>query len=339
MSKALRARSGAEQKPEAAKAEAAPAQGGPGNAYMAELLQQAIIDAKAEDSLLSLDAHEEEDPGKYHFPEDDTRKQQQDELPGLREQHASTPYTDHEGGKAFVKGSGDANDIDPNDVKQGSLGDCYLMAGMLAVARANPEAIRDLIKDNGDGTFEVTLYIRETRYGKPVAVTKTVDARLPGSSTPVYAKAGDKEGEDEELWAALIEKTVAQHKGSYDKISGGNIGKDGFQFHGATELLTGAKEGYLPTDGMDEDDALLHIAIALDEKKPVTCDSRDMSEDAELSKEATKVNVYGNHAYGPENVDLDGRKIDLQNPWGSSHVKALPVKDFLRFYRAIRIGA
>ncbi len=30
--------------------------------------------------------------------------------------------------------------------------------------------------------------------------------------------------------------------------------------------------------------------------------------------------------------------INLQNPWGSSHVKELPVKDFKRFYKALRIG-
>ena len=32
-------------------------------------------------------------------------------------------------------------------------------------------------------------------------------------------------------------------------------------------------------------------------------------------------------------------KIDLTNPWGSSHVTGLSAKDFLRFYRGIRVGA
>jgi len=32
---------------------------------------------------------------------------------------------------------------------------------MAAVAQANPEAIRRLIKDNGDGTYDVTLYLRD----------------------------------------------------------------------------------------------------------------------------------------------------------------------------------
>ena len=63
-----------------------------------------------------------------------------------------------------------------------------------------------------------------------------------------------------------------------------------------------------------------------------------MSADAALAKEATAVNVYGNHAYCPKAVDLEGRTVDLQNPWGSSHVTKLPIADFMRFYRAIRVG-
>ena len=154
----------------------------------------------------------------------------------------------------------------------------------------------------------------------------------------LYAKTGDKADGKTEMWAALLEKTVAQHKGSYDLISGGNIAK-GFEFHGATELLTGKNEGYMRTAGMQEDDVLLEVAIALEEQKPVTCDSLNMEGDAALAADAKKFNVYGNHAYVPESVDLDGRTLTLTNPWGSHHVERLPVQDFLRFYRSIRIGA
>jgi len=109
---------------------------------------------------------------------------------------------------------------------------------MLAVARANPALIKDLIRDNGDGTFDVTLYVRNSWFGLPLPKTVTIDARLPEkyAGTPLYAKLGDTVGGAEELWPALIEKAVAQQKGSYEQISGGNIGKDGFKFAGATEL-------------------------------------------------------------------------------------------------------
>lgn len=48
-------------------------------------------------------------------------------------------------GSAFERGPGDASDIDPYDVEQGNLGDCYFLSACAAVARANPELIRRLI--------------------------------------------------------------------------------------------------------------------------------------------------------------------------------------------------
>ncbi len=317
---------------------------GEDNSFLLDVLETAVIDQGEQDSFLSFAEDSVAagfDPEQLTFAEDDDRKEQVAPLPGLREKHADKEYGDYEGGVAFLQGEGDKNAVDPNDVAQGALGDCYLMAGMLAVARSNPQLIQDLIVDNGDGTFAVTLYIRDSWRSAPKKVITVIDARLPEKykGTPLYAKTGDSEGESVELWPALIEKAVAQQKGSYEQISGGNIGKDGFKFAGATELLTGEKEDYLKTSSLDEDDALLHIAIALDDHQPCTCDSKNMEDEADLAKEALAYNVYGNHAYVPGDVDLDARTIDLNNPWGSHNVENLPVADFLRFYRSIRIGA
>lgn len=323
----------------------------PSNELLVSLLEQAAKAGGVDEQSTVLGLHDTEvapankgkydfaeDGGKYDWAEDGDRVQQEEELPALRPKHDGKEYKDVENGAAFVKGANDDHAIDPNDVAQGALGDCYLMAGMIAVARANPDAIQNLIKDNEDGTFDVSLYIRQSYYSRPTKVTKTVDARLPmNGSSALYAKTGDQAEGKTEMWAALLEKTVAQHKGSYDLISGGNISK-GFQFHGATELFTGKNEGYMATSGMDEDDALLHMAIALDDKQPCTCDSLNMEDDQQLADAARKFNVYGNHAYVPEKVDLDGRTVTLTNPWGSHHVDKLPIKDFMRFYRSIRVG-
>src|SRR5690606_36561200 len=61
-------------------------------------------------------------------------------------------------GKAFLSGGGDSNDIDPNDVSQGQLGDCYFIASLAAIARQNPDLIREMIRDNGDGTYTITFH-------------------------------------------------------------------------------------------------------------------------------------------------------------------------------------
>ncbi len=292
--------------------------------------------------FLDMAAANGEDAGKYQFAEDDTLKQQTAPLPGVREKHAGSGYHDVANATPFVQGEGDEHAVDPNDVAQGSLGDCYLLAGMASVARADPSGIARLIKDNGDGTYDVTLHLRASATAKPKPKIVTVDGRLPAKaagSKPLYAQPGDKNANKTELWPALIEKALAQVKGSYEKISGGNIGKDGFAFAGATEMLTGRNEGYFALSSLDEDDALLKMGAALEANKPVSCDSKDMSADAALTEEATKLNVYGNHAYSPSSVDLDGRTVNLQNPWGSSHVTNLPIASFMKYYRSIRVGA
>lgn len=313
-----------------------------------QVKDQGMIDTKA---TLGV---EEEDPGKFQIPEGPDsvqgtgtgsgateRKQQQDALPKLRDKHeGNKSYEDIKNGTPFIKGAGDAGEVDAHDVAQGSLGDCYFVAAMAAVARANPDAIKKLIKDNGDGTFDVTLYVRKNSWSTPTPVVKKVDARLPsnGGGSLLYVSSTDKEGDNRELWPSLLEKTLAQHKGSYNAIEGGQIA-NGFNFAGATEMLTGKAEGYKSTDKMSEDDILLEIGAALEAKKPVTVDSRDMSSDEAMSKEANALNVYGNHAYAPEKVDINARTISLQNPWGSHHVPNLPIATFKKYYRGVRIGA
>lgn len=313
------------------------------NSFIAEALinEAARTNGVSQSDLELYGKAASEDPDFWTFAEDDTRKQQKDALPALRPKHDDKEYEDFENGKAFVKGAGDSHEVDPHDVKQGALGDCYLIAGMAAVARADPEAIKKIIKDNGDGTFDVTLHLRRSRYSRPMPVTRTVDARLAVKSAgkPLYAGTGDSEGGDVELWTALIEKTVAQHKESYDLISGGNINGEGFVFAGVAELLTGKGESYLRTEGMDEDDCLLHIAIALDEKQAIVASSKNVKDDEEMTREANKHNVYWNHAYAPESVDLDARTVTLQNPWGSNHVQDLPIDLFMKYYKALRVGA
>jgi len=54
---------------------------------------------------------------------------------------------------------------------------------------------------------------------------------------------------------------------------------------------------------------------------------------------ADKAGVVGNQASAHKSVDLAGMTIELQNPWGSSHVSGLSIADFKKFYRGLRIGS
>ena len=87
------------------------------------------------------------------------------------------------------------------DVVQGHLGDCYAIAAIATVVEKNPEAIKKMMKDNGD-TVTVRFYDRK---GAPVYITveKTV---------PKYTGADNVERErftKGALWVQMIEKAFA----------------------------------------------------------------------------------------------------------------------------------
>lgn len=95
------------------------------------------------------------------------------------------------------------------DMRQGGAdpwGDCYFIAAMGSVAKASPTAIRNMLLDNGDGTWTVRYYVN----GKADYVT--VDGMLPTSGGKlVYANRGANcLSADNKLWLPLVEKAYAQ---------------------------------------------------------------------------------------------------------------------------------
>ena len=292
----------------------------------------------------------ENEPRMYNEPEgpeldsgvDGPRLQDDSSLPVLADKHVDKDgWQMAERPQAFVQGEGDALDISPYDVEQGALGDCYLIAGMAATARANPEDIRRIVKDNGDGTFEVTLFLKENYYSDPVPWTTTVDSRLPMSSggRPLYAKYGSQTAAGNEMWPALLEKALAQRTGSYEFIRGSKVGRDGgLSFSGASELFTGRPVNRLRPRSMSDDALLQAIQDGLDANKPVQAGVKTFEEGATEAMTAKSKNVIGNHAYAIESVDLVAKTINLQNPWGIKHVVDLPVKDFKAWYTGVQIG-
>ena len=58
------------------------------------------------------------------------------------------------------------------DVDQGSLGDCYFLVSLAETAYRNPQLIRNMFTDNGDGTYTVRFFSKSPDY-------ETVDRMLP----------------------------------------------------------------------------------------------------------------------------------------------------------------
>lgn len=195
-------------------------------------------------------------------------------------------------GDLFNPGS-DGQDVHPNDVRQGTLGDCYLIASLAELALQHPDLIHNMVAANEDGTYTVTLYDESINEYVEVRVSNMFPT---DSGSPYYAKISD----DGELWPAVIEKAYAQYFGpsSYESIEGGLAGI-------ALQRLTGGQ-----------------IAIYYDaDQMELTFDSfadHFTNGDAIAVGGATEndLDVLQRHAYYVVAVDRDHRTVTIRNPWG-----------------------
>ncbi|CAE8583774.1 unnamed protein product, partial [Polarella glacialis] len=139
-------------------------------------------------------------------------------------------------------------DINPNDVNQGGVGDCWLLSAISALAEFDT-AITTLFKKRPDlhlppsdafNKYTISLYDLES--WAPVDVV--IDERLIWDE-----ERGDllgcKPGSQGDLWPSLIEKAVAAHCGGWDKIDGGQCTHAWRILTGCKEVYTIAKHGYV----------------------------------------------------------------------------------------------
>lgn len=92
-----------------------------------------------------------------------------------------------------------------NDLRQGKISNCYMVASTTGLINLDPQIIKKCIQDNGDGTVTVRLYKESKRLNAPrVPVYVRIPKRIPKLMT------GGEIGTDGALWMQLIERAAAQ---------------------------------------------------------------------------------------------------------------------------------
>ncbi len=204
------------------------------------------------------------------------------------------------GGRDWVLGENSqlyVNGISYNDVRQGYVGDCSMMATIASVASLNPNFIRDAIKDNHNNTYTVRLY---DSHGKAEYVTVDGELFRKTDGTPVYAHGS----QIYEIWPAIIEKAYARWEGGYANIKSRT----------ATDTimtLTGTRAHYVSNQIPS---SMLYDAIrsSLASGSPVIASSYDDS------SRHNGTGIVEDHAYSVLRVYEEGGQqwIVLRNPWG-----------------------
>lgn len=223
-------------------------------------------------------------------------------------------------------------------VLQGALGDCYLLAAAASIARTNPAYIKEMIRDNGDGTVSVRLHNVTESSSRQMLDGEYLPQRF--AATPIYIKVNKsvakKTGRElyaqKNLWVIMLEKAYAASgltgyllqsapSGSYDNIDGGRISH-------AFEVLLGqeaTKPAFALKRQVQGDDAVFNqIQQALTAGKAVAAGTRALGSGEAQSGtghsggEAISGGMVAKHSYSVLSVRQDGQQkwITVRNPWG-----------------------
>jgi hypothetical protein len=214
----------------------------------------------------------------------------------------------------------------PNDVFQGDLDDCGLMAHLTAVAAMRPEQIEGVIRALPDGRFEVRLHPR----------TVVVDASFPISQQRLVF-AGDAPADfitpharapvsqlRRPLWPLVLEK-------AYAELHGGYAGIDREVLDAPAELAGGTYfTVWTPKSGAAVSQAI--VAEALRQRLPTTLGNAE-------PEAARQLGIRPAHGYAVVGI-RDGAVLRLRNPTGEGGPELeLPLARAVEVFRFIGIVA
>lgn len=179
------------------------------------------------------------------------------------------------------------------DVDQGSVGDCWLMAGLASMAGTDQDTITKAVVDFGDGTYGVALGGSFYR----------VDADLPvnSSGNPTYAYTGV----DDSIWVAVVEKAYADYRTGANTYASLNSGR-------CQPVYEAFNNSYYDqtTFADDEvDEAMFYVINNM-------MAGRSMNT---LIKNASSTSsLINNHWFTIEGINWSAETVTLRNPWGDA---------------------
>ncbi|KAL4237592.1 hypothetical protein ACF0H5_002306 [Mactra antiquata] len=206
------------------------------------------------------------------------------------------------------------------DVKQGSLGDCWVVAAVACLTSPDHQELfrRIVPADQGfqDGWYAGLFRFNFWHFGKWKEVI--VDDRLPtyrGELMFVHSH------QKTEFWGALLEKAYAKLYGSYEALKGGNVAD------ALTDFTGGITEGYiLRGPNSDVPRNIVNILFkALDRQSLIGCCINSLKgtvTETELSN-----GLIAGHAYSITDLreillmsdrgQVPVTLIRVRNPWGT----------------------
>ncbi|MBM9521245.1 DUF4347 domain-containing protein, partial [Desulforhopalus vacuolatus] len=212
-------------------------------------------------------------------------------------------------GDLFVDG------VAASDVNQGSLGDCYFVTSMGAIAESQPQYIYEAFTENYNGIYGVRFFYE----GEPIYTT--VNASIPINGSGVVFCGNDSDELSGESWTSLMEKAFVQVQdqlqndrvNDYSTISSGTS----YAISQITNLEQSASYKFTAdSDPVWENEAEDSLIEALDAGSIVYFASEQTTTDDNgltLFKDSHAFMVLG---YNLD--DNDQVTFTIRNPWGEA---------------------
>lgn len=232
--------------------------------------------------------------------------------------------------------------IEPSDVAQGALGDCWLLSAIAALSEFNGAIQAVFANRDVDPRGKYSIRLFDHAATPPRWVRVTVDDRIPcdasggGRARPMFtAPSGD------ELWVMILEKAFAKLCGSYANLEGGHAlwalhcmtGDEVIKYSrddtaGAWEAceMKPRKEpkhkrdvGFFHNGNTFDDDNLFDLLKKYSSKQCVLGAGTRGKDDTLTEGRGKGGGIVPGHAYSILAVrEIRGNKLlQLRNPWGS----------------------
>jgi calpain-15 len=195
--------------------------------------------------------------------------------------------------------------IDPNDISQGALGDCYLLCCLATLAERPKLVERLIITEQFNQVGCYAIWLCDAGTWRSVIVDDYFPCN-PKTGLPAFTKSNGPE-----LWVLLLEKAYAKLFGGYDVIEGGLP-----QY--ALKDLTGAP--YESKESSDPDVMWDFIKKSDEKNYLLTCYSKS----TEIREQKNPLGIVSGHAYSildakeilDKNGSISDRIVQIRNPWG-----------------------